>query len=330
MAKTIYDVAKAADVSIATVSRVFNNTNNVKESTRQKVIQIADEMGYHPHAYAQGLASKKTNNIMMLAPVMSNYFFTEVLKGAQDMLDDHNIELTIVNINQGQGVFSQVDRILKRRWADGYLLASLHLKDHELRKLKKYHVPISLLDDFSTDFDSVSFDNEKSAYVATRHLLDKGYRNIVFLSGKTDTMPIQQRVKGYEKAMVEFGLPFDETMLITGDTMDRDGFTEKNGYEAMKKILKKDPMPDACFCTSDIKAIGAMKAMKEENNYIPLVSCDNLSISEYIGLSTIHQPMYHMGRQATRYLLERIHKPGIKKRDDIYDPKLIIRSSSEV
>jgi len=139
LAKTIYDIAKAAEVSIATVSRVFNRSGTVKESTRKKVLNIADEMGYHPQAYAQGLASKKKNNIMMLVPVMSNYFFTEILKGTQDILSNENIELNIVNINQEKGAFKQVEQIIKRQWADGYLFVSLHLDDSDLKKLRRYN-----------------------------------------------------------------------------------------------------------------------------------------------------------------------------------------------
>lgn len=330
MPKTIYDIAKAADVSIATVSRVFNRSNTVKESTRKKIVKIADEMGYHPQAYAQRLASKKKNSIMMLVPVMSNHFFTEILKGSQDILVDLNIELTIQNVNQEMGVFKQVEQILKRQWADGYLLVSLHLSDQQLRKLKRFNVPLSLLDDVSPLYDSVGFDNVAGGYKATAYLLEKGYHDVVFLSGKTTSKPVKERLQGYKNALSEYHIPFSNEHVILGNSMDRDGFTEKSGYEAMLKILTLDPLPGAVFCSSDIKAIGALKAMRDENVNLPLVSYDNLSISEYIGLSTVHQPMYDMGYQATKHLIERIENPLAKICDFVHDPELIIRSSSEV
>ncbi|MCC5941689.1 MAG: LacI family DNA-binding transcriptional regulator [Balneolaceae bacterium] len=329
MPKTIYDIANAAGVSIATVSRVFNSSNSVKETTREKILKIADEMGYHPQAYAQGLASKKKNSIMLLVPVMSNYFFTEILRGTQDILTDENIELTILNINQEKGVFRQVEQVIKRQWADGYLLVSLHLSQQELQKLKRYKVPISLLDDHSTHFDSVSFNNEQGGYTATKYLLNKGHKQIVLLSGRKESIPNKERLKGYLKALGEYKIPFDENLHITGDSMDRDGFTEKNGYEAMSKILKLEKPVDAIFCTSDIKAVGALKAMDDFGKKIPLISYDNLSISEYIGLSTIFQPMYKMGCQATRHLLNRIDNPEMIICDHIHNPELIIRKSSE-
>ena len=330
MPSNIYEIAKKAGVSIATVSRVFNSSNNVRESTRQKVLKVADEVGYHPQAYAQRLASKKKNSIMMLVPVMSNYFFTEILKGTQGILAGHNIELSIVNINQGQGVLNQVEQIIKRQWADGYLLASLHLSETELVKLKRYHVPISLLDDYSPNFDSVSFDNTQGAYLAVNYLLKKGYKRIAFISGKTESTPITHRIEGFKKALNKFDIPFDGQLIVTGNSMARDGFTEKNGYEAMQKIFGMQPIPDAVFCSSDIKAIGALKAMKDQSVTLPMVSYDNLSISEYIGLTTIHQPMYDMGYDATKNLLKRINQPETNICDDIHNPKLIIRSSSEV
>jgi LacI family transcriptional regulator len=330
LAKTIYDIAKAAGVSIATVSRVFNSSNSVKESTREKILEIADEMGYHPQAYAQGLASKQKNSIMMLVPVMSNYFFTEILKGAQDMLSDKNIELNILNISQDKDVYTQVEQIIKRQWADGYLLVSLHLQEEELKKLKRFHVPISLLDDFSPTFDSVSFDNKKGAYKATEYLIKKGYKRIAFLSGQISSFPVRDRIHGYKNALNKYNIPFEESLIVSGDTMDRDGFTEKAGYEAMNKVLNLRPLPDACFSSSDIKAVGALKSMREHDKDIPMVSYDNLSISEYIGLSTIHQPMYDMGHRATKYLLSRIKNSKQHVYDYVHEPKLIIRSSSEV
>ena len=330
MAKTIYDIAQAAGVSIATVSRVFNSSDSVKVSTKERILALADEMGYHPQAYAQGLASKQKNSVMMLVPVMSNYFFTEILKGAQDMLSDKNIELNILNISQEKNTYAQVEQIIKRQWADGYLLVSLHLQEEDLKKLKRFHVPVSLLDDFSPTFDSVSYDNKKGAYKATEYLIQKGFLRIAFLSGRKSSFPVRDRIYGYKNALEDFKIPFNESLIVSGDSMDRDGFTEKAGYQAMNKVLNLSPVPDACFSSSDIKAVGAMMAMKEQGISLPMVSYDNLSISEYIGLSTIHQPMYDMGYRATKYLLSRIENSKQLVYDYVHEPKLIIRSSSEV
>jgi len=327
--KTIYDIAKAAGVSIATVSRVYNKAETVKPSTRKKVLQVADKLGYQPHVYAQGLASKQKNRIMMLVPVMSNYFLTEILRGTQDCLDNNKIELTIVNINSDEQPLPQVENIIKKSWAEGYILVSLHMSEAELESLKRYKTPISLVDDKSDHFDSVSFNNEEGAFKATNYLIKKGFKRIAFLSGKADSTPVEQRLRGYRKALSANKIAFDAELIITGDSMERDGFTEKSGYEAMKKILKLKHEAEAVFCTSDIKAIGAQKAMRESGIVLPIISFDNLSISDYIGLSTVSQPMYSMGFDATKNLLHRINHQNDEPTHKTHEPELVIRDSSE-
>ncbi len=329
MSKTIYDIAKAAGVSIATVSRVFNQAENVKPQTRKKVLKVAEEMGYHPHVYAQGLASKKKNRILMLAPVMSNYFFTEVLRGIQDSLAEENFELNIVNIGRKKDAFKQVSETLKKRWAEGYLLVSLHFSDKELKTLSRYDTPLCLVDDFSNLFDSVSFNNEEGAFMATDYFLKKGYKRIAVLSADATSIPIRDRIAGYKRALSEHDIPFDEKLIVVGDNMERDGFTELSGYQAMNKIIAMDPLPDAVFCTSDTKAVGAKKALEEQKVHIPIISFDNLTIAEYIGLSTVNQPMYDMGFRATNKLIQRLHNPELRISNEVHYPELVIRSSSE-
>jgi len=330
LGKTIYDIAEAADVSIATVSRVINDTGRVKSKTREKVLKIADEMGYHPQAFAQGLASKKKNTIAVVVPVISNYYFMEVLAGIQDKLTDEDYELNIINIKPEENLFKQVEHLLKRRVAEGYIFISIHFSDKKWEKIKRYDTSIVIIDDYHHAFDSVSVDNKKGAFKATRYLIEKGYRNIAMLSALESSKPIMHRIEGYKKALKEAGLPFNKDLVITGDVSYRDGFTEKEGYHAMKKLLTGDKIPDACFSASDTKSIGAFKAMQETGIRIPLISYDNLTISEYIGLSTVAQPMYEMGHIACENLLLRIDKSDKEISHIIYSPELIIRESSEM
>lgn len=330
MPKTIYDIAKAAGVSIATVSRVFNEKGRVRDSTREKVLAVADEMGYHPQVFAQGLARKKKNSIMMFVPIISNHFFMEVLSAIQDKLTEQNFELNIVHITSDEDPFKQVEYQIKRQWADGYLFVSLHFDKQKWEVLKKFNVPISVIDDSNPFFDSVNVDNVQGSYIATDYFIKKGFRRIANLSAQADSVPIIERHTGYEKALTDAGFEPDEHLVQRGDDMSRDGFTEKSGYQAMHKILQLDPLPDACVCTSDIKAIGALKAMNETGIHIPMIGYDDLTIAEYIGLSTVHQPIYKMGAQATESLIKRISKPKAKPSTIVYKPELIIRNSSEV
>src|SRR5699024_9285116 len=126
------------------------------------------------------------------------------------------------------------------------------------------------------------------------------------------------------------GVEVDESLIATGEDMARDGFTERNGYEAMKKILNQQNVPDACFCVSDVQAIGAMKAMREANLNIPIIGYDDITISKYIGLSTIRQPMYEMGNTAVESLLQRMDDKTAKIRQETFQPELVLRKSTEV
>lgn len=330
MPATIYDIAKKAGVSIATVSRVFNNSANVSDKAKKKVLAVADEIGYHPQAYAQGLASRKNNTVMVVVPVISNYFFMEVLGGIQDKLSEQNYELSIFNISSNKDVQEQVEHVLKRRWADGYLFISIHMDEDKWENLEKYNVPITLIDEHFQGFDSVSVDNAQGAYRATKHFLEQGYERVAMLSALESSKPIKDRLNGYKKALNEFGLSFDNTLVVKGDSMNRDGFTERAGYEAMTKMLEMNPMPEACLCASDIQAVGALKAMQDTGKKLPIIGYDDIELAEYMGLSTIRQPMRDMGFFATQNLIDRMNNSDKPISQTIYSPELTIRSSTSM
>lgn len=330
MAATIYDIAKKAGVSIATVSRVFNNSSNVSDKARNKVLSVADEMGYHPQAFAQGLASRKSNTVMIVVPVISNYFFMEILGGVQDKLSELNYELSIFNISPNKDLKKQVEHVLKRRWAEGYLFVSIHLEDKDWKSFQKYNVPITLVDEYFEGFDSVSVDNAQGAYRAVKALNEQGHKRIAMLSALESSKPIKDRLRGYKKAHEELGIPFDKNLIVKGDTMNRDGFTERAGYEAMLKMLNMNPAPDACFCASDIQAVGALKAMQDTGKFIPIIGYDDIELAEYMGLSTVRQPMRDMGFFATQNLIDRMNNPKKAISQTIYTPELITRSSTKL
>ncbi|WP_445664907.1 LacI family DNA-binding transcriptional regulator [Fodinibius sp. AD559] len=328
---TIYDIAKKAGVSIATVSRVVNNSDGIADKTREKVLKVADELGYYPQAYAQGLARKKKNIIMVVVPVLSNYFFMEVLAGIQDEISKYNYDLNIFNVqsNGKDNMFPQVKNIIKRQWADGYLFISTHLRDTELEQLQDYDMPITLIDESYPGMDSVSVDNEEGIEKAMNYFLENGMTRIAIISAMKTSKPGRQRIEGYKKALNEAGVAVEEDLIVTGDSMYRDGFSEQNGYEAMLKLLELSKPPQACFCTSDIQAVGAMKAMEEKGMEIPIIGYDDITISNYIGLSTIRQPMYDMGTLATKKLMNRMKNREAEPEHKVFAPELILRSSTE-
>lgn len=330
MAVTIYDIAREAEVSIATVSRVFNNNPNVSEKARERVLNVAKEMGYHPQAMAQGLARKKTKLITAIVPVLSNYFLTEVLDGVQDGMSNADFDLNIYNVRSSDNISGQVEHLLKRGMAEGYLIISIHMPEKKWRQFGNYKLPIVLIDEYSSLFDSISVDSVEGAYNATEFLIRSGHQRIAMISAFKGSKPVSDRILGYRRALEDHGLIVDENLIYSGDDMDRDGFTERNGYEAMLKLLKADYLPDACFCNSDIQALGAIKAMQDAHTMIPLIGFDDIRFSEILGLTTMKQPMYEMGKLAIEKLLNRLTSPDSEVSHTVFSPEMIVRSSSSV
>lgn len=327
MANTIYDIARIAGVSIATVSRAFNLPETVSEATRNRILQIAEQVGYQPQANARTLARRKKNSIAVLVPILSNYFFMEVLAGIQEMATRNDIELHIVNLKSNEDLVEQLKFQIRRQFADGYIFISVHLTEKEWEAFKMAEQPIVLLDDYYPQYDTVSVDNKEGAYKATKAFLQSGMHRIAMISGSPTSKPILERIEGYRKALSEAGC-FDPSLIYHGKDPHRDGFTERSGYEAMTEVLATDPLPEAVFCSSDVKGIGAMKAMRERGVELPMICYDNLGITEYLGLSTIAQPMAEMGRLATQNLLDRIQNPSRPVSHTVYSPELILRDST--
>lgn len=329
LSATIYDIAREAGVSIATVSRVFNNASNVSPKTRDKVLVIANNYGYQPYAMAQGLARKKSRLITVVVPVISNHFFMEVLAGIQDKIASYEYDLNIYNVRLTDDIDEQIEYLIKRGVADGYLLVSIHLTDRKWSELNKLNHNIVLLDEYHPDFDSVSVDSIEGAYLATQHLIAQGFERIAMLTAVVNSKPAQERIKGYSRALQDAGRIVDSSMIVSGDHYSRDGFTERNGYEGMCQILDMHPVPDACFCSSDIQAMGAMKAMNDRGITIPIMGFDDLRFSEFLGLTSMRQPMYDMGWLALEKLVCRLEDPDKDISHTVFSPELIVRTSSE-
>ncbi len=329
MQTTIYDIAREAGVSIATVSRVFNNNPNVSASTRERVLKLAQERGYHPKAIAQGLARRHTKTIMALVPMLSNYFFMEVLAGLQDRISDSDYDLHIFNIKaftSADELHEQLEYVIRKGQADAYILVSCHLREDQWLSFKKHKVPTVLVDEYHDAYDSISVDSIQGAYIATKYLLDQGHKRVGVIAASESSKPIQDRVTGYCKALNEAGYGTGDARIYRGDDTYRDGFSEMDGYQAMRKILEDSDGPDAVFCTSDIQSLGALKAMQDVGRNIPLVSFDDIQIAHFLGLSTMRQPMYQMGTLAIEYLLDRLDRGSQEPpKNTVFLPELIVR-----
>lgn len=329
MSHTIYDIARQAGVSIATVSRVFNESTKVSPKTRDKVLQIADKVGYHPQGFAQGLAGRQKKVIMAVVPLLSNYFFLQVLSGIQDAISETDFELHIYNVKPKEERIGQLKRLLGRKWADGYLFVSIHLQNKEWEEIYKFDQHMVLIDDAYSASNYFQIDNKQGACKATEFFLEKGLRRLALITAEKRSIPAAKRQEGFLETLNDYGVDTDSVPIVTGDTTYRDGFNESNGYEAMNKLLALDPLPEAVVCASDIQAIGALSAMKEQDVEIPIIGYDDIQLSRYIGLSTMRQPMSKMGYEGTKVLFHHIDDEHSDLVQEAYIPELIHRSTTK-
>ncbi|MEM8556870.1 MAG: LacI family DNA-binding transcriptional regulator [Bacteroidota bacterium] len=333
MSVTIYDIADRAGVSIATVSRVLNRHPRVSEKTRARVFSVAEELGYQPHVSARSLARQNTQLVAAVVPMMTSYFFMEVIRGIQDRLASSEYDLLVYASRSMEAMDDQMRRAAQKGRADGVLVCSTPLDDRQVDYLSSVDVPCVLVDAFHGAFDSVSVDNRRGGYVATQHLLAQGYRRVALIMAHPHSVPARDRREGYEAALAEAGLDLDSQLVHTSaddDTMH--GYTRESGYTAMNALLALPDPPDAVFAASDVQALGALKALREAGLRAPsdlaLCGFDDIRTSAYVGLSTVRQPMYEMGKLAVEKLRRRLDQPNLPPSHTSFAPRLVMRETT--
>jgi len=336
MPVTIYDVAKKAGVGIGTVSRALNNSPQILPETKARILQIAQELNYQPHALAQGLARRKTGTIAVIVPFFLTYFFIEMLKGIQHELTQYQYDLILYSVDQKEKLNTFLKRTLQEKRVDGVLLCSLSISTHFAEKFIEAGSPIVLLDTFHPLLDSITIENELGAYQATLQLIQAGHRKIGMINAPLISRPARLRYKGFKKALLDAGIEFKRKYLMIGPRTDEsDGFTREAGYQAMKQLLTNDSdRPTGLFISSDIQAIGAIQALQEQQLSSPtnmsIVSFDDIELAEYFGLTTMRQPIYEMGKLAVQRLVEKLSAKGEAVFQKKIIPELIIRKSCAI
>ena len=339
MQVTIYDVAKKANVGIGTVSRVINKSPQISPKTREKVLKVIKELKYQPSAMAQRLARKCTNTIACIVPFFTGYFYFELLRGVQQQVSKLGYDLILYSVD----VFEKKEEIFKKtireRRADGVLIISMTISDKFANRFLQAKLPVALVDSCHQDLDSITIENREGAYNATQHLINMGHVNLGMINGSLESVPARIRLNGFKEALADNHIIPDERFILNvsesanADEKQNDGFNKAAGYNAMKRVLESaEPRPTAFFIASDIQAAGAMKAVQEKNLKIPediaIVGFDDIELSEYLGLSTMKQPMFEMGKIAIEQLIHKIENGstnGAFKK--VLHPELIIRDT---
>ena len=332
MAVTVYDVAKKAKVGIGTVSRVVNNSPQISPKTKEKVLKVIKDLKYQPHAMAQSLARKKSNTIACIVPDFTGYFFVELLRGIQQEISKHNYDLILYSVDEIEKKELFLQRTMQEKKVDGVLLLSLEISDCDAEKFIHSRLPIVLVDSSHPRLDSIIIENKQGAYLATNHLLELGHRRVAMITGLISSMPSSVRLNGYKKALKNYKIKFNEKYLVAVNPDDsvelttNHGFNEKAGYNAMQQLLDLNKeKPTAVFISSDIQAIGAVRAITERGLRTPediaIVGFDDIQFANFLGLTTIHQPIEDMGHLAVKRLLERMNN----KNGSLYEKKLKTR-----
>lgn len=329
---TIYDVANRAGVAISTVSRVLNNSNDVSDQTRERVIKAINELQFRPDRTAKTLAQKQTRSLAIATPTFTTPFHNEMLKGVRLCLRDYDIDLLLCDLGWVD-IHRTLMNFLKRGTVDGLLLAGLPEDEKIAQELKALHAPVVHIGNKWKDFDSFYWDNIAGANAAVNHLIQQGHRRIGMITTHSPSTLQDHRILGYRKALEHADIPFDDSLLKSGRTEKHAGFSEEAGYEAMQELLELDPPITAVFASSDVQAIGAWKAIRDAGKSVPqdvaLVGYDDIKTSKYIGLSSVDQNMHDVGYQATQLLIQRVMGTNTDETMSVLiTPRLNVRESS--
>lgn len=325
---TIKDVARQANVSVATVSRALNGHQNVADAVRHRVMRVANELRYSPHHAARSLSSRRTQTIGVVLPDLHGEFFSELVRGIDQVARGHGLQLLVSSYHGHPDEQGVAVRAMRGR-VDGLLLMSPYAGigaslGHDLAEampalLINTHLPES-------GVGVLSVDNYAGACAMMRHLLEQGRRRIVFIAGPEDNFEARERLRGYLDTLTQ-AQPEAKPWVLEGD------FDEASGHAAGHRILSADERPDAVFAANDMMALGCLFALSEAGIQVPgqiaLAGFDDIPLSRYVhpSLTTMRVNIAELGAQAMRTLIDVIAgKSNAKARLQL--PELIVRASS--
>ncbi|MFC0473226.1 catabolite control protein A [Halalkalibacter kiskunsagensis] len=332
MNTTIYDVAREAGVSMATVSRVVNGNPNVKPATRKKVLEAIERLGYRPNAVARGLASKKTTTVGVIIPDISSIFFAELARGIEDIATMYKYNIILCNSDQNQDKEIHLLNTLLEKQVDGIVFMGGHITEEHVEQFKRSPVPVVLAAtlDANSEIPSVNIDYRQAVHDAITTLIEKGHNRIGMLSGTLDD-PVNgyQKFLGYREAIEGAGLTFDEQLVVIGD------YTYDSGIEAMSSFLELEEKPTAIFASTDEMALGIIHGAQDQGYSIPndfeVLGFDNTRLATMVRptLSTVVQPMYDIGAVSMRLLTKLMNKEEVSDHIVVLPHRIEFRQSTK-
>lgn len=327
---TIRDVAKAAGVSINTVSRALNDKPDINKDTKELVLKVAKELGYIKDATALSLRYGLTKVIGVILEDSSNPFFSEVLKGIESAAKKSGFNVIFMNTEKEYTLEEEAIKTMLSRRVDGIIISPTQERNEDVEFLVRSGVPTVVL---GVHFDEIEIpevysDDTHGGYLATKHLLEKGRRKIIYMSGFLYKSVARMRLEGYKKALKEYNIEFDESNVFEVE----EGV--ENSYKKMLEIIDSEKVFDGMFCFNDISAIGVLRALRDKGFSVPedvaVVGYDDISFSQFMEppLTTVCIDKQREGELAFELLYDLIKKKERTKRKIVLDVELKIRKTS--
>lgn len=332
---TIKDVAKKADVSPSTVSRVISDNPNISDLTKEKVKKIMNEMNYHPNEIARSLVTQKTHTLGLVMArqtemAFANPFFSEIIQGISRSAQKKHYHLMISAAQNYKYEYEETIKLYKDGRVEGLILMASRVNDKLISSLKDINCPFVLIGRCPeyNDIPRVDNNNIKAAYKMTEFLIKNGSKNIALLSGPAEYIVSRDRLKGYKKALNDYGIKYS-TNLIKYTQFDYDSALKTSA----KLINENIKNIDHIFALDDLLAVAAMNSLIKEGYKIPadigVVGFNNQPISRYINpkLTTIKIPIQEMGIKATKMLIKIINDSSYEGEEIIIPTKIISRQT---
>ncbi len=327
---TIKQVSELAGVSSATVSRVINNTDTVKEKTRQQVLDAMAKLGYRHNVIAASLASNKTHTVGYVVPELHGSFFGSMMAGSEKVLRDANKHMLVVTGHSDEKLEKkEIEALLSRR-CDALILHVEAVSDDYLIELAAQDVPLVVVNRYIEAIGEhcISLDNFSGGYMATEHLIEQGHRDIAYLAGALFKADGKNRLEGHKQALADYGIEYDDSLMVEGN------FQAQSGEDGINTLNERGVTYTAVACANDEMASGAINALRILGKQVPedvsVIGFDNIDFASYLTpkLTTVNYPVGDIGTMAARWILNQVYGDHKMTMEHILRPELIVRGST--
>ncbi len=336
---TIYDIAREAETSTATVSRVLSNSGYpVKEEMRKKILLAAEKLNYLPNSLGRMLKKSESMDIGVIIPTISNPFYPQVILGIELEARRRSYNILLCNSFRDPDTEKKYITSLVQKQVKGIIISSIDENHMFLKQMIENEVKIVV---FDQDIDrlkcnKVGFDFLKGGMIAVEHLIKNGHRNIAFVSAPLTRKSRRETMEGYKLALLKNELPFNENNIIISETeeeFENATYEFENGRGLVKKFLEIEERPTAIFAVNDMTAFGVIRELWNNNILVPddvsVVGFDNIEVSTMINppLTTVNQPSFETGRLACKTLLDSMEDSNYGEVSITLEPSLVERKS---